>query len=1538
MEQREDNEILRMLKQKKRKRFWSRMVSVMMCLVVFCTTYALILPAITKETDTFCGIEAHTHTDDCYHQVLLCEEHVHDASCYEEHSELICGLAETEGHIHTEQCIPQTEAVLSCGLEETPGHTHMAECCVTEQTLSCGLEESSGHTHTESCISKALTCSLPEDEAHTHDDNCYTAQYICGLEESKGHAHADACYTVQTTYVCGLEETSGHQHDDTCWTEVTTYGCGLQEAAAHAHTEACYNTTQVQICTIETTSGHEHTESCYDTQQTCQLEEHTHSLPCYADPNADLETAAVWEQTLPEQLTGSYTEDVLAIARSQLGYAESTRNYIVEGQEVKGYTRYGAWYGSPYGDWCAMYVSFCLHYAGVENYPLDSNCPNWILTLTEQNKFQDAEDYIPASGDIIFFDWDEDGDADHVGIVAEYLPAEEDEPAMVRTIEGNSGNCVQYNLYAADDNTIMGCGVLPARITEEEDPQVNSVIDLIDTMPSADEIDAKIAEFEEAGDEDGEIAWLEQVYQQVAEVYKAYSELNEDQKAHVTNADKLLDLEYIWSVMVLPETTDAADYYCGYGAHEESCYDDTGALICTDATHHEHTADCEVLYYCGMIEQHKHSGCYDNFDYTCGKVEHTHNYLCATKPQYCEKQTHIHSWQDCYNADGELICDKHVHILSCWVNPESAGTNTDEEDYFDGTGTFHSSLFLKYQASSHTVSSYEIGAFALIPDEYYTENWVPNTRQWSADADANYLVAFCSDDRTTSSKKGEDYAVFAIDNSRFSDDTQQRKVAGIIGHTYPFLTAEEMREQLEQAYAAGLTVDNDGNLVDVRDCVEADWLGAAQWAIWNTTTTFGEHYPSDVDIDDYGRDRTPAFPLESERSAINPLTDPGITDIATSRQKLCAIKNYLCSITEPEALEVSDYSYELVENADGTYRLEVTVNLNRAIVFGENTQFQLLVGEKTSTLETLPVGDSQIQMSLDGLTLEEINTARVHLTVDGKHMQAYFFDSDNYQDMVGGNWEYYDEDLSFDLGKEKVDVAVSKVWKNGDPASDLEVKVQLYSDGRAYGKPVILNAANSWSYSWTDLNKYNAAGNEVNYTLEEELISGYYSHIEKVTEYTTESTVKVWQQADAFEDGGHYLLVSRYGALVANPYPSNKSIPYYLNVGAINVNEVTDAQHKLTWIAEDSDGDGYFSLENKKYTGQYLNYDCISSDAYDYFVFDSGRLRRGTSSYFFSFYSNGYQVYTSNRDRAMGFTLYKLVEIPLPATDINFLVTNSKYVLPDTGAASATVTKEWAGRPDNCYPESAQVQLLANGQPYGDPVTLNADNEWRYTWTNLPVLVDVANDGQVFLEYTVAELDADGYRPTYSSESTGTHFVNGILNTWTPETLEIELRKIDSEESQKLLSGAAFDLYLTTNSDSLKLSGTGEQVPGENVYGVKLDPVIFESGSIKLEVAAGETYYLVETKAPAGYNLLDRPIGFTVSEDGTTIELIAGSKWAEVTNDPSVMLTIRNEVGYELPETGGTGTQMYTAAGLLLMLSSAAYLMYSYKKRRKEVS
>ena len=77
------------------------------------------------------------------------------------------------------------------------------------------------------------------------------------------------------------------------------------------------------------------------------------------------ETDEVWESTLPE-LTDELAENAALIAASQLGYTENTQNYIIgdDGCTHKNYSRYGAWFGNPYGDWNTMFTCFCLHYAG----------------------------------------------------------------------------------------------------------------------------------------------------------------------------------------------------------------------------------------------------------------------------------------------------------------------------------------------------------------------------------------------------------------------------------------------------------------------------------------------------------------------------------------------------------------------------------------------------------------------------------------------------------------------------------------------------------------------------------------------------------------------------------------------------------------------------------------------------------------------------------------------------------------------------------------------------------------------------------------------------------------------------------------------------------------------------------------------------------------------------------------------------------------------------------------------------------------------
>ena len=121
---------------------------------------------------------------------------------------------------------------------------------------------------------------------------------------------------------------------------------------------------------------HEHGESCYsegNPDPICGFEEHIHKPTCYSDITADVESAEDWEATLPTFEDHTVLERIFYVANTQHGYRESELNFIVdENHEKHGYTRYGEWYGHPYGDWSAMFVSFCLRYAGLGNIPVNS--------------------------------------------------------------------------------------------------------------------------------------------------------------------------------------------------------------------------------------------------------------------------------------------------------------------------------------------------------------------------------------------------------------------------------------------------------------------------------------------------------------------------------------------------------------------------------------------------------------------------------------------------------------------------------------------------------------------------------------------------------------------------------------------------------------------------------------------------------------------------------------------------------------------------------------------------------------------------------------------------------------------------------------------------------------------------------------------------------------------------------------------------------------------------------------------------------------
>jgi LPXTG-motif cell wall-anchored protein len=208
--------------------------------------------------------------------------------------------------------------------------------------------------------------------------------------------------------------------------------------------------------TDEPTCGlqeHTHTADCYDADGNliCGLQEHVHTAACYSDNTADVETAEVWEATLPQK-TGVQADDLVAAAESQLGYRESAKNYAVaDDGTIQGYTRYGAWYGNACGAWNAMFVSFCLHYAGIpeSQFPYASGCYAWTAKLQDAGLWRDGS-YSPKAGDVVFLD------ENNVGIVTA------SEGGRLTVIAGDYQNSGAVSEFTADASGVTGYGVLTA--------------------------------------------------------------------------------------------------------------------------------------------------------------------------------------------------------------------------------------------------------------------------------------------------------------------------------------------------------------------------------------------------------------------------------------------------------------------------------------------------------------------------------------------------------------------------------------------------------------------------------------------------------------------------------------------------------------------------------------------------------------------------------------------------------------------------------------------------------------------------------------------------------------------------------------------------------------------------------------------------------------------------------------------------------------------------------------------------------------------
>lgn len=165
----------------------------------------------------------------------------------------------------------------------------------------------------------------------------------------------------------------------------------------------------------------------------------------------------------------------------------------------------------------------------------------------------------------------------------------------------------------------------------------------------------------------------------------------------------------------------------------------------------------------------------------------------------------------------------------------------------------------------------------------------------------------------------------------------------------------------------------------------------------------------------------------------------------------------------------------------------------------------------------------------------------------------------------------------------------------------------------------------------------------------------------------------------------------------------------------------------------------------------------------------------------------------------------------------------------------------------------------------------------------------------------------------------------------TPTTVPLEIQKVDSTET-KALSGAAFSLYKVDNDNGTTIPEIEDKVSlvAENLTSDSEGKI--SVGSVEI----GQTYYLVETKAPAGYQILSGPIKFIPQK--TTITIENGNTIAkDITNKEGagskIVLQVQNTQGYQLPDTGGEGTVSLTVIGISLMAVAVVGMFFMRKRQ-----
>ena len=515
---------------------------------------------------------------------------------------------------------------------------------------------------------------------------------------------------------------------------------------------------------------------------------------------------------------------------------------------------------------------------------------------------------------------------------------------------------------------------------------------------------------------------------------------------------------------------------------------------------------------------------------------------------------------------------------------------------------------------------------------------------------------------------------------------------------------------------------------------------------------------------------------------------------------------------------------------------------------------------------------------------------------------------------------------------EKTTYNVEKVWNdsnNQDGKRPESIQVQLKANGNNIGNEITLNAENNWKNTWNDLPKYED-GKLIIYTVEESSnIIGY------TVSYNTEDSGKTIITNTHEVEKVEYSVEKKWNDNNNQDGKRPGSIQVQLKTGTANIDEAKTLNSandwKYTWTnlpkyengkeikytVEEVVPEGYTASYNTETEGKTIITNTHTPEETTYSVEkvwnDNNNQdgKRPTSIQVqlkangsnkgeviaLSSNNNWKNTWTNLPKYENGKEITYTVEEVVPEGYAASYNTSSKgkTIITNTYETEKTtysVEKVWndGENQDGKRPSDVQVQLKANGHNFGDLAKLNAENNWRNTWTDLPKY-----ESGKEITYSVEEVVPEGYTVSYNTETTGKTV---ITNTHEIEKISYSVEKVWNDNNNQ--DGKRLD------SIKVQLKANGNNIGEVITLNVKNNWKNTWTNLPKYEDGKEITYSVEEVSVPNDYE-----VSYNTNSEGKTVitnthkpEKISyrvEKKWDDMNNENKIR---PNEIEVQLKANG----------------------------------